>query len=337
MRAVQLVAVGEPLEDRDVPRPEPGPGEVVVDVAAAGICHSDVHYRDGVGSVARLPLTLGHEIAGAVAAVGDGVDPARLGARVGIHYVVSCTRCDGCLRRGEQFCIGYEMTGKDRDGGYAEAVVVPERNAVDLPATVDLRHAAVMMCSSVTALHSLHRAGLRPGETVAVFGVGGLGLSAVQIGAALGAGTVLAIDIDTDRLALAGDLGAVPVPAASAARAISDAGGADVALDLVGSAAVLGAALAAAAPGGRVVSVGLTAETLPVEPQRDLIRNEVSLLGCNDHTLAEVHEVLAMAASGALVLDRVVTEEVPLAAAAVNRVMEAMAHFGSGARRVIVT
>ncbi len=336
MRAVQLVAVGGPLEDRDVPRPEPGPGEVVVEVAAAGICHSDVHYRDGLGSVARLPLTLGHEIAGVVAAVGDGVDPSRLGARVGIHDVVSCTRCDGCRRRGEQFCAGYEMAGKDRDGGYAEAVVVPARNAVDLPANVDVRHAAVMMCSSVTALHSLHRAGLRSGETVAVFGVGGLGLSAVQIASALGAGTVLAVDIDAERLALAADLGAVPVAAAGAAQAIEDAGGADVALDLVGSAAVLGAALASAAPGGRVVSVGLTAETLAVDPRRDLIRNEVSLLGCNDHTLAEVHQVLEMAASGALVLDRVVTEEVPLAATAVNRVMEAMASFGSGARRVIV-
>ncbi len=337
MRAVQLVAIGAPVEDRTVPRPEPGPGEVLVDVAAAGICHSDVHYRDGLGTVGTLPQTLGHEISGTVAAAGEGVDPNRVGSRVGIHYVVSCTRCDGCLRRGEQFCTTYEMVGKDRDGGYAEAIVVPERNAIELPGAVDMRHGAVMMCSSVTALHSLHRATMRPGQTVAVFGAGGLGLSAVQIATALGAGTVVAVDIDEARLALAADLGAVPVPAGEAIRAIGAAGGADVALDLVGSAAVLRDAVASAAPGGRVVSVGLTAETLGVHPQRDLIRNEVSVLGSNDHTLEEVHQVLALAASGALRLDRVVTEEVSLGAGEVNRVMEEMARFGSGGRRVIVT
>ena len=172
MRALRLTETGGPLIEVELPAPQPGPGEVVVAVAAAGICHSDIHYRDGFAPV-DLPLTLGHEVAGVIAAAGDGIDPGRIGSRVAVHYVVSCGRCDRCLRRGEQFCERYGMVGKTRDGGYAEALVVPARNAVDVPEGVDLRHAAVMMCSSATALHALHRAALRPGEVVAVFGVGG--------------------------------------------------------------------------------------------------------------------------------------------------------------------
>jgi propanol-preferring alcohol dehydrogenase len=336
MRALQLVAIGALLKERSPTRPEAGQGQLVVDVAAAGICHSDVHYRDGLGTVGPLPLTLGHEIAGTVAEVGEGVDSNRLGSRVGVHYVVSCGSCDRCRRRGEQFCETYAMIGKDRDGGYAEAIAVPDRNAVELPAALDMRHAAVMMCSSVTALHSLHRAAMRPGDVVAVFGVGGLGLSAVQIAAALGAGAVLAVDRDGDRLSRAEALGATAVEAGAAGRAIVEAGGADVALDLVGSGTLLRTALDSMAPGGRVVSVGLTGDTVGLHPLPDLIARETTVIGSNDHTIDEVHEVLTMAETGRLRLDTVVTDEVPLQAAAVNLAMDDLSRYGSGGRRVIV-
>ncbi len=336
MRALQLMAIGAPLEERALTRPEAGPGEVVVDVAAAGICHSDVHYRNGVGTIGPLPLTLGHEIAGTVAEVGEGIDAARVGARVGIHYVVSCGSCDRCRRHGEQFCETYQMVGKDRDGGYAEAIVVPDRNAVELPDGLDIRHAAVMMCSSVTALHSLHRAAMRAGDVVAVFGVGGLGLSAVQIASALGAGAVLAVDRDGDRLARAEALGATAVESGEARRAILEAGGADVALDLVGSGSLLRTALDTMAPGGRVVSVGLTGDTVDLRPLPDLIAREIAVMGSNDHTIDEVHEVLTMAETGRLRLDTVVTDEVPLQAVEVNRAMDDLSRYGSGGRRVIV-
>ena len=336
MRAVRLTEIGGPLVEVELPAPQPGSGEVVVAVAAAGICHSDIHYRDGFAPI-DLPITLGHEVAGVIAAVGDGVDPGRVGGRVAVHYVVSCGRCDGCRRRGEQFCERYGMVGKSRDGGYAESLVIPARNAVDVPEGVDLHHAAVMMCSSATALHALHRAALRPGENVAVFGVGGLGLSAVQLARTMGAGVVFAVDIDTDRLERSRRLGATPVDADSAAAVMAAAaGGIDVALDLVGSTPVLRTALESMAPGGRVVSVGLTDEPLGVRPFGDLIGRELSLLGSNDHLLGEVHELLAMAASGALRLDEVITEVVPLDAGAVNRAMDEVARFGAGGRRVIV-
>ena len=128
MKAVRIVRVGAPLEECDVPLPSPRPGEVRIRVAAAGICRSDVHYRAGFPRLANLPRTPGHEIAGTIDAVGPGGDTAEIGKRVCVHYQVSCTACDLCSSAREQFCRQGAMIGKDRDGGYAEAVVVPERN-----------------------------------------------------------------------------------------------------------------------------------------------------------------------------------------------------------------
>ena len=158
----------------------------------------------------------------------------------------------------------------------------------------------------------------------------------MQLARALGAGAVFAVDTDADRLERSRRLGATPVDPGSAVETMTGAGGIDVALDLVGSVPVLRTALGSMAPGGRVVSVGLTDDPLEVRPFGDLIGRELSLLGSNDHLLGEVHELLALAASGALRLDEVITEELPLEADAVNRAMDEVARFGAGGRRVIV-
>lgn len=335
MKALQLVAAGRPLEEVELPRPGPGPGEVVLDVEAAGICHSDVHYRSGLADIGQLPVTLGHEVAGIISAVGEGVDQGRIGTRVGIHYVVSCGNCDACLRRGEQFCDRYQMIGENLNGGYAEALVVPSRNAVELPDGVDVGHAAIMMCSSATALHNLRRGGVRDGDVVAVFGVGGLGMSAVQLARTLGASAVFGVDIDEQRLNQAEALGATPVQSSQAQEAILAAGGADVALDLVGSVSLLRTALDSMAPGGRVVSVGLTNDSMKINPLQDLIFGELALLGSNDHHLSEIHELLEFAGSGHLLLDGVISEYLPLEPGAVNEAMDEIERFRPGGRRVI--
>ncbi len=182
--------------------PAPGDGEILVRVMAAGICHSDAHYRSGVGST-RHPLTLGHEVAGVVAATGTGVSSPRVGDRVCLHYLVTCGACMDCRAGREQFCATGQMIGKDRDGGFAQLVCVPARNAHPLPDTIPFEQGAIMMCSSATALHALRKARVRTGETVAVFGVGGLGVSAVQLARALGASAVYAVDLNPAKLALA--------------------------------------------------------------------------------------------------------------------------------------
>src|SRR5437016_1115149 len=128
MRAVQLVHVGKPLEDAEVAVPKIGPSDILVRVAACGICHSDAHYRAGISTIDSLPLTLGHEVAGRVETVGAEVEHVSPGNRVYVHYLVTCGRCDFCSRGYEQFCVKAQMIGKHRDGGYAEFIKVPARN-----------------------------------------------------------------------------------------------------------------------------------------------------------------------------------------------------------------
>ena len=336
MRALHITAAGRPLEAVELPDPTPGPDDVVVAVAAAGICHSDVHYRAGHPAPRSLPMVPGHEVAGTVVATGANVNVERIGDRVALHYVVSCGRCDACGRGLEQFCDRYEMLGQTRNGGYAELIVAPDRNAVTIPAPISTAHAAVMMCSSSTSLHALRKGRLQPGETVAIFGLGGLGFSAVQLAVALGAARVYGVDLDAERLALAQRFGAVPVDGnADPAAAIRSAGGTDVALDLVGSTAVLAAALTSVRPTGRVVALCITRGTLALDPYRCIVGPEAELIGAIDHHLEEIHELFELALAGNLVLDEVITATVPLEATTVNATMDRLERYGSGVRTVI--
>ncbi|NNC76021.1 MAG: alcohol dehydrogenase catalytic domain-containing protein [Acidimicrobiia bacterium] len=331
MRALRITGAGVPLEETDIPRPDPGPGEVLIDIAAAGICHSDAHYRAGRPLPRLVPVTPGHEIAGVVAAVGEGVDVPAVGTRVGVHYVVSCRSCVRCTSEAEQFCPDYQMVGNTRDGGYAQAIVVPAANAVPVPDGVDLDHVAVMMCSTATSYHALRRGRLTPGETVAVFGVGGLGMSAVQLARILGARRVLAIDRDPGRLEIAESLGAEPVMANGAAI---DAD-VDVALDLVGVPEVTLSALRTLEPRGRLVLVGITQKDLTLAPYSGLVGPEREIIGCNDHTRTELDDLMGWAAEGELDLRQIITGTVPLEAGAVNGVLDRLDSYGAGVRTVI--
>lgn len=344
MRAVRLVQPGQPVAPFEVPIPSLAPHEVLVRVRAAGICHSDVHYRAGRSRVEPLPLTLGHEVAGDIVAVGTAVRGRAVGDRVCLHYLVICGRCGHCLAGREQFCETGLMLGHFTDGGWAEYIAVPERNAVLLPEHVPYEHGAVMMCSSATSLHALRKGRLTPGDTVLVVGAGGLGMSAVQLARELGAGLVVAADRDPAKLALAARFGATPIDtsglspaaAADAVRTLTGGRGVDVALELVGHADTVQVALKSVAPLGRAVVVGLSDAAVPIDTYRDLIGREGELIGSNDHLLTELEELTAMAARGALVLDDVVTNRVPLDAAAINDVLDALAQHRAPVRTVIV-
>src|SRR6476469_7284831 len=213
MRAVRLTQIGNPLENADVPVPEIGPNEVLIRVAAGGICHSDAHYRSGISKIDKLPLTLGHEVAGRVEEVGSDVTHLSVGDRVCVHYLVSCGSCEFCVRGLEQFCRTGQMIGKHRDGGYAEFIKVPSANAFPLPDEIPFEAGAIMMCSSATALHALNKARLRPGESIAIFGFGGLGFSALQLARAFDCGDVYVVEINPAKLATAAAFGAVPIDA----------------------------------------------------------------------------------------------------------------------------
>jgi 2-desacetyl-2-hydroxyethyl bacteriochlorophyllide A dehydrogenase len=340
MKAVRLLEPGKPLQLRHVPLPAVGAADALVRVRAAGICHSDAHYRAGKSRVHPLPLTLGHEVAGVVEAVGEQVEQFGPGDRVCVHYLASCGRCAWCQQGHEQFCPAGAMMGKYRDGGFAEFVVMPAASLVRLPAEIPFAHGAIMMCSSATALHALRQARLRPGESVAVFGAGGLGISAVQLARACGAGQVYAIDIQPAKLELARSLGAVPVNAAEddpvqALRQLTGGRGVDVALELIGLPLTLRQAVRALAIHGRAALAGITDKTFEIAPYDELLNKEAAVIGVSDHLARELPLLLDWARQGKLDLSRVVSRTVPLEAEAINEVLDGLERFGSEVRVVV--
>jgi propanol-preferring alcohol dehydrogenase len=338
-RALRLVAQNQPLVEAELATPELAAGEALVSVQAAGICRSDVHYLQGSPKLPPLPRTLGHEVAGVVEALGPN-PPAGImeGLRVGVHYQTSCGTCRHCLAGNDQFCVSGQMIGNGRDGGYAEKIVIPARNLVAIPDGVAIEHAAVMMCSSATSYHALRKGRLQPGERVAVFGLGGLGQSAVQLALALGASAVYAVDLNPAKVALAAHYGAIPVAGGSGAVAaiVADSGGVDVALELVGLAETMRQAVGVLGPQGRAAAVGLTEEPFLIDAYEDLVLREAEIIGVSDHLASDLAPLLDIAARGDLDLSRVVSNQVPLEAGPVNQALDNLAAFGDEVRTVIV-
>ena len=339
MHAIRLVEPTQPLQFVNLPEPTPGPGEIVVDVQRAGICHTDVHYRAGSGKT-NLPITLGHEIAGVVSAVGEGVTEVREGERVAMHYLFSCGTCERCRRFGEQFCPEGGMIGKERDGGYAQRVVVPAVNAIAIPDEVSSDVAAIMMCSTATAYHAIRLSGLKQGESVAVLGFGGLGVSAVQLARALGASEVFAVDVVPEKLELAASFGATPIDvrnssAEEAILAATNKQGVSVAIEFTGNAKVAHSALRSLSPGGRLMIVAINLRKFEFDPFADMLIRERHIIGCSDHTRAELVELMELARTGKIDLSRAITRTVPFEADAVNGVLDDLER-GSGHLRTVI-
>jgi propanol-preferring alcohol dehydrogenase len=232
------------------------------------------------------------------------------------------------------------MLGKHRDGGYAEYISVPARNAVRLPGEVAIEESAILMCSSATSFHALRKARLQPGESVAVFGAGGLGMSAIQLAYAFGALQVYAVDINEDRLETARTYGAIPVNAAvddpvAQIRQLSHGCGVDVALEVIGLAQTMEQAVRVLGVLGRAVMVGIATEPLAIDAYSDLLGKEAEVIGCSDHLLWELPLLVEFVRQGKLDLSQVVTRSVPLEAGAINVAMDALQRFGGGVRTVI--
>jgi 2-desacetyl-2-hydroxyethyl bacteriochlorophyllide A dehydrogenase len=340
VKAVRLVKPGQPVEMQEVPIPRIGARDVLVRIKAAGVCHSDVHYRAGVSPVHPLPLTLGHEVAGVVERVGAEVTTLDAGDRVCLHYMVTCGDCIYCSRGSEQFCSSGKMLGKDRDGGYAEYISVPARSVFRLPDEIPFEHGAIMMCSSATSFHALRKGRLQPGETVAVFGVGGLGMSAVQLAKALGALDVYAVDINPAKLEMADGFGAVPVNAAGTdpveeIKRSTGGRGVDVALELIGLPLTIQQAVKSLAVFGRAVVVGITDMPVEIATYEDVMCKEAELIGSSDHLASELPTLIELARRGLLDLSDVVSGTLPLDAGAINEAMDRLERFGDDVRLVI--
>ena len=340
MKAIRLVQPGRPLENQEVPIPQPGAEDVLIRVKAAGICHSDVHYRAGKSRVHPLPLTLGHEVAGIVAAVGPGVIEFKVDDRVCVHYLATCGQCHWCTTHEEQFCASGQMIGKYRDGGYAEYILMPARSVFKLPAEISFAHGAIMMCSSATSLHALRKVRLCSGETAAIFGIGGLGISALQLALALGACQIFAVDINPRKLELASRYGAIPINAAAVdpikeIQQLTAGRGVDVALELIGLPATMQQAVRSLAIKGRAALVGIMDQSFAVSPYHEIINKEAEIIGVSDHLAAELPMLLNFARTGQLDLSHAISRTVPLEATAINETLDRLERFQDDLRVVI--
>jgi propanol-preferring alcohol dehydrogenase len=311
MRAVRYIGPRQNFELREVAIPQPGPGQVRVKIAACGVCRTELHLRDGLLDLGRRDFTVGHEIAGVIDALGEGVSAHRLGQRVVVYYYQGCGDCEYCRAGEEQLCPQpLAQPGFSSDGGYAEYLVVRAQNCVPVPDSLELTQVAPMGCAGSTAVHAGKMAGIEPGEWVVIHGFGGVGLALMQYAAAAGARTV-AIGLGAAKMELATRLGATAVIDASAepdveARVKAITGeGADVVFELVGTKASMRRSAAMLRRRGRLVMVGYTAENFEIHPV-ELIVRELQVMGSVGSTLQDLHEVVALAASGAItpVIDR---------------------------------
>ncbi|HXZ90787.1 MAG TPA: zinc-binding dehydrogenase [Candidatus Dormibacteraeota bacterium] len=319
MTAARLHRIGAALRIDRVPVPRTASNDILVEVRASGICHSDLNYRNGIAPVAKLPIILGHEIAGVVARKGSRVKNFRLGERILVHYVSSCGRCLYCRTNRENYCKAYQMIGKDVDGGYAQYAIIPAVCAVRLPETIPFEQGAIMGCAVPTAYHALRRGRMQPKDTVVIIGVGGLGMHAVQFAKKIfRAGKVIAVDRFGWKLKRAKNFGADSIVNAATDDPVAAVGGitdgmlADVVLDFVGSEKTNQQAVSCVGKGGRLVLVGIGARSMTLSPYGTIIGKEIEIVGVDDHLRLELNQLVRLVRAGKMDLSHSVTHRVAL-------------------------
>ena len=319
MKAARLHRIGGDLRLDRIPVPKFRPNEILVEIRASGICHSDVNYRNGVAPVAKLPITLGHEIAGVVAAKGARVGNLRVGERMLVHYVASCGRCGYCRSNRENYCESYRMIGKDLDGGFAQYAVAPAACAVKLPASIPFEQGAIMGCAVPTAYHALRRGRAGPKDTVVVIGVGGLGMHAVQLAKKIfHAQRIIAVDrfdwkLKRAKVARAHyTVNTVSSDPVNMIKRLTTGKFADLVLDFVGSVRTIQMGIDCLGKGGRLVIVGIGAKAMTVSPYRTIIGKEIEIIGVDDHLKTELNQLVSLVRSRRLDLSKSITHRVKL-------------------------
>jgi alcohol dehydrogenase, propanol-preferring len=316
MRAVELPAHGAPLRLAQRPVPEPGPGEVRVCIQACGVCGSDVFLQDGGFASSPVPIVPGHEAAGVVDALGDGVDDVPIGTVVALYYL-STPAGDRWASAGfPNRSPAVVRMGVDIDGAFAEYVLRPRASLIVPSAPLPAPELAVITDAVATPLHALRRiAKVTAGETVAIVGIGGIGSMAIQLAHAYGA-IAIAISRSQEKLDLALRLGAEHAlrsddQAITGLRALTGGLGADVVLQCADSLAAYELSLSLAAPGGRIVFVGSCAEPFRVPPMQ-VIWSELSLLGSRGFVQGDIEEAIQLRLDGRIAVDHLVQTLRPL-------------------------
>ncbi|MGA5298286.1 zinc-dependent alcohol dehydrogenase [Nucisporomicrobium flavum] len=302
MRAAVVTGFDKPLEIREVPKPAPAAGQVLVRIEASGLCHTDIHAAQGDWPVKPAPpFVPGHEGVGIVEELGTGVTGHGLGDRVAIPWLGhACGTCEYCVTGWETLCESQQNTGYSIDGGHAEFAVADARYVVRVPEGIDPAEAAPLTCAGVTTYKAVKVGGVTPGDRVAIFGIGGLGHLAQQYAQIFG-GETIAVDVTEEKLSLAKQLGAAHV--INAARqdpvaAIEALGGADVAVVLAADPRVIEQAHACLRRGGRLILVSLPKDNAISLPVFQTVLKGIRIIGSIVGTRADLAEVFRLHAAG---------------------------------------
>jgi alcohol dehydrogenase, propanol-preferring len=337
MKAAVLHEFKQPLTLEEVDPGKPADDEVQIAVEACGVCHSDLHLADGdwpqLAKIVKRPLILGHEIVGRIVEKGAAVRDLQVGDRVGVPWLHwSCGDCEFCREGRENLCARQKITGVTVDGGYAEFARAPASHALKIPDSLSSPEAAPLFCAGVTVFRALTQANISRGQRLAIFGIGGLGHIAVQIGCALGA-EIAAVDLSDEKLALARSLGAVHgfnTASMDVAKEFRSMGGVHAALVTSAAKAAYDMAFSCLRPSGSLLVVGLPSENIcfpPILMAAREIRIQASAVG----TRHDLLEILAMAAAGKV---RCQTATRPLSEA--NEVLDQLRR-GSVSGRIALT
>ena len=334
MRVVQVSRPKGPFELVEREIPEPGAGAIRIKVQACGICHSDILTKEGLYPGIQYPRVPGHEVAGVVDAVGSGVAQWKVGQRVGVGWHGGhCGYCDSCRRGDFLTCqVAPQVTGISYDGGYAEYMIAPASVAALIPDELQPTDAGPLMCAGITTFNSLRNSGARPGDLVAVLGIGGLGHLGIQYAVKMGFRTV-GIARGKDKEPLAKKLGArhyIDSQGQDPAAELMKLGGAKVVLATVTNAKAMGAVLGGLGIGGKMIILGAAAETLEVPPLA-LLGGRRSIVGWPSGTSIDSQDTLSFSALSGV---RPMNEVFPLerAAEGYERMISGKAKF-----RVVLT
>jgi propanol-preferring alcohol dehydrogenase len=316
MKAAVVTDFHSPLEIQDLPIPEPGPGEVLVRIETSGLCHTDIHAAHGDWPVKPTPPFIpGHEGIGIIEKLGEGVSTRAVGDRVAIAWLgYACGECRYCIGGWETLCLKQENSGYSVNGTFAEYALAPAAFATPVPDSISSRDGAPLTCAGVTTFKAIKVAAVAPGETVAIFGIGGLGHLALQY-ARIAGGFVIGVDIEDTKLTMATELGAdhvINARTTDPVAGIQALGGADVAVVLAASPQVFDQAYRSLRRGGRLVCVALPADnaalTLPIF---DTVINGKTVIGSIVGTRNDLADVFALHAAGrtkVIAVDRKIDE-----------------------------
>jgi threonine dehydrogenase-like Zn-dependent dehydrogenase len=345
MKAFRFHQANVPLTLEDLPIPQIDENGVLVKVKASGICGTDLHYRHGTFQPGRVPVTNGHECAGIVEKVGKNVKDLVEGDRVVVHYVISCGACINCNSGQDNKCLYYTSFGHHVDGGFAEYATIPARNAFKLPKEISFEEGAIIGCAVSTAFHSLRVGETEPGDKVAVFGLGGVGMNVVQWAKVFGASKIIGVDVLDSKLRLARELGADETinprneDPLKAILDMTDGLGVDVAVECAGHPSTVEWALKSVrgkypfSSKGKAVRVAAYFDPIILQP--GTFTSEGGLKLSADHTRDDLRRVIDLVQARRIDVGKVISHRLPFVD--LNKGIELLDSHKEDVMRIVVT